>query len=58
MSYESTTFNVMIASPGDVAVQRVIVREEIYEWNAIHSMHRKISAPTRWMGIAFESRDG
>lgn len=49
MSYESRTFNVMIASPGDVAVQRAIVREEVYEWNAIHSMHRKIVLlPVGW----------
>jgi hypothetical protein len=49
MSYESTTFNVMIASPGDVAVQRVIVREVIYEWNAIHSMQRRfVLLPVGW----------
>ncbi len=42
MSYSSTTFNVMIASPGDVASERTIVRDVIYEWNAVHSNTRKI----------------
>ncbi|MDZ7597918.1 MAG: hypothetical protein U5J82_06450 [Desulfobacterales bacterium] len=27
-------FNVMIASPGDVASERNIIREMLYEWNA------------------------
>lgn len=42
MSYSATTFNVMIASPGDVASERAIVRDVIYEWNAVHSNTRKI----------------
>lgn len=42
MSYAATTFNVMIASPGDVASERSIIREVIYEWNAVHSSARKI----------------
>lgn len=42
MSYSATTFNVMIASPGDVASERAIVRDVIYEWNAVHSYSRKI----------------
>lgn len=42
MSYTATTFNVMIASPGDVASERAIVRDVIYEWNAVHSGARKI----------------
>lgn len=42
MSYGAVTFNVMIASPGDVASERAIVRDVIYEWNAVHSNARKI----------------
>lgn len=32
----------MIASPGDVASERAIVRDVIYEWNAINSAVRKV----------------
>ncbi|MGN2435100.1 DUF4062 domain-containing protein [Pseudomonas syringae] len=42
MSYTAETFNVMIASPGDVASERAIVRDVIYEWNAVNSNVRKI----------------
>lgn len=42
MSYTASTFNVMIASPGDVASERAIVRDVVYEWNAVHSGIRKI----------------
>ncbi len=42
MSYIATTFNVMIASPGDVASERAIVRDVVYEWNAVHSSARKV----------------
>ncbi len=42
MSYDAKVFNVMIASPGDVASERAIVREVIYEWNAVHSNSRNI----------------
>lgn len=42
MSYTATTFNVMIASPGDVASERAIIRDVVYEWNAVHSSARKI----------------
>ncbi len=32
----------MIASPGDVASERSIIRDVIYEWNAVHSKSRNI----------------
>lgn len=49
MSYEATVFNIMIASPGDVASERAIVREVISEWNVVHSSNRKIVLlPTGW----------
>ncbi len=42
MSYNAKVFNVMIASPGDVASERSIIRDVIYEWNAVHSNSRNI----------------
>lgn len=42
MSYSAKAFNVMIASPGDVAFERSIIRDVVYEWNAVHSNARKI----------------
>lgn len=49
MSYESKVFNVMIASPGDVASERTIIRDVIYEWNAVHSQRRNIVLlPVGW----------
>lgn len=42
MSYDAKVFNVMIASPGDVASERTIIRDVIYEWNAVHSKARNI----------------
>lgn len=49
MSYTATTFNVMIASPGDVASERAMIRDAVYEWNAVHSIARKIVLlPVGW----------
>jgi hypothetical protein len=49
MSYNATLFNVMIASPGDVAVERQLARDIIHEWNAIHSISRGIALmPIGW----------
>lgn len=42
MSYFAKAFNVMVASPGDVASERSIVRDVVYEWNAVHSAKRSI----------------
>jgi hypothetical protein len=39
----------MIASPGDVASERAIVRDVVYEWNAVHSSSRKlVLLPIGW----------
>ncbi len=49
MSYDAKIFNVMIASPGDVASERSIIRDVIYEWNAVHSKNRNIVLlPVGW----------
>jgi hypothetical protein len=42
MSYQAKVFNVLIASPGDVASERAIIRDVIYEWNAVNSLTRNI----------------
>lgn len=49
MSYDSKVYNVMIASPGDVASERAIIRDVVYEWNAVHSQARSIVLlPVGW----------
>lgn len=49
MSYDAKVFNVMIASPSDVPSERNIVREVVYEWNAVHSQSRKVVLlPVGW----------
>ena len=42
MGYRASIFNVMIASPGDVASERSIIRDVVYEWNAVNASVRKI----------------
>ena len=36
MARQATIYDVMIASPGDVATERQIAREVVHEWNAVH----------------------
>ena len=49
MSYDARVFNVMIASPSDVESERLIVREVIYDWNAVHSERENIVLlPVGW----------
>jgi len=49
MAYQATILNVMIASPSDVAEERQLVRDAIYEWNAIHSKQLNIMLnPVGW----------
>ena len=49
MSYDAKVFNVMIASPSDVKSERSIVREVIYDWNAVHSEEKSIVLlPVGW----------
>lgn len=42
MSFAGTVFSVMIASPGDVARERIVARDAIWEWNAINSSDKRI----------------
>ncbi|MDD2942937.1 MAG: DUF4062 domain-containing protein [bacterium] len=49
MSFQATVYNVMIASPSDVAAERNIIREVIYEWNGIHAEKtQSILRPVGW----------
>jgi len=49
MPYDATVYKVMIASPSDVQNERIIIREVIYEWNAIHSeTKRLVVLPVGW----------
>ncbi len=36
MARQVTIYDVMIASPGDVATERQIARDVVHEWNAVH----------------------
>jgi hypothetical protein len=58
MSYGATIFNVMIASPGDVPVERQLARDVIHEWNAIHSTSRGMALmPIGWETHSHPSMD-
>jgi hypothetical protein len=49
VSYTATVVHVMVASPSDVPQERVIVRDVIAEWNAIHAKDRKtVLLPLGW----------
>lgn len=37
MSFAATAYNIMIASPSDVQVERNIVREVVHEWNVVNA---------------------
>jgi hypothetical protein len=58
MSYAATIFNVMIASPGDVPVERQLARDVIHEWNAIHSPSRNMALmPIGWESHSYPSME-
>jgi hypothetical protein len=42
MAYPAAVFNVMIASPSDVAAERALVKEVVHEWNAVNAFTRRI----------------
>ncbi|MDQ8735810.1 DUF4062 domain-containing protein [Paenibacillus sp. LHD-38] len=49
MSYQAEVIKVLIASPSDVANERVAIPEVIYSWNAINSEENKIvMLPIKW----------
>lgn len=49
MAFHATVCNVMIASPGDVQIERNIVREVVHDWNAVNaSTRRAVLLPVGW----------
>jgi nucleoside 2-deoxyribosyltransferase len=49
MVYEARVVKVMIASPGDVAKERQLVRDVIHEWNAVNAEDRTlVLMPIGW----------
>lgn len=49
MAFPATVYRVMLASPGDVASERSIVREVLAEWNAAHAERRGlVILPVGW----------
>jgi hypothetical protein len=49
MPYPATIFNVLIASPSDVAEERKAIAESLHEWNALHSQERaQALMPVMW----------
>ncbi|MCL1628273.1 DUF4062 domain-containing protein [Roseibaca sp. V10] len=49
MPYNASVFSVMIASPSDVAKERMLIRETIHEWNDINAKAAKsVFLPVGW----------
>ncbi len=49
MPFQATVFQVMIASPSDVAKERQIVKDVVDEWTAIHSADKTaVLLPVSW----------
>lgn len=49
MPYPANVYNVLIASPSDVAEERVIIQEVIHDWNTLNSLSRGIVfMPVMW----------
>ena len=49
MTFTATVHRVMIASPGDVQVERDLVRDVVHEWNSLHGAREKtMLLPVGW----------
>jgi hypothetical protein len=49
MSYSATVYKAFIASPGDVMVERGVIRDVLGEWNVVNADHRKqVLLPVGW----------
>ena len=49
MGFQANVLKVMIASPGDVSIEREIVTEELYRWNNANAVSRKLMLqPVKW----------
>lgn len=42
MGFQANVLKVMIASPGDVAIERELVTQELYRWNNANAVSRKL----------------
>ena len=42
MAYQATVIPVMIASPGDVAEERELIRDIIHDWNDVNAESSKV----------------
>lgn len=49
MGFQANVLKVMIASPGDVAIERGVITEELYRWNNANAVTRElILQPVKW----------
>ena len=49
MGYQANVLRVMIASPGDVTVERDIITQQLYRWNDANAVSRElILQPVKW----------
>jgi hypothetical protein len=49
MAYEATVYRVLIASPSDVANERMAIRRVVFEWNSNHSLEQNtVVLPVMW----------
>jgi hypothetical protein len=49
MSYQTTTYRILIASPSDLTLARKAITEVIYRWNGVNSDYYKVSLlPVKW----------
>src|SRR5215213_9400835 len=49
MPFTATVLRVMIASPGDVQLERDAVRDVLHEWNSVHGAQRRLLLlPVGW----------
>ena len=56
MSYKAKVIKVMIATPSDVAKERQLIRDTVYEWNYVHSEDKDIVLmPVGWESHASPS---
>jgi hypothetical protein len=56
MSYTANVIKIMVATPSDVAAERKVIRDVIYEWNSVHSKDKEIVLlPAGWESDASPS---
>jgi hypothetical protein len=49
MVYQARVHRVLIASPSDVANERMAIRRTVFEWNSVHSLEQQaVVLPVMW----------